>query len=192
MFFRMFLICQVGICCDGGLEPEPKRLADCWEEAFEALRKVADIAGPSPSTMTLRNVWGWAMEPPLQTQRVLEFPSVSGQTQFKRTWEFINFKGGKLCLQIIVLQYFRLSVSSGRVGLVPSYFPSVSRALVENIWPREKVVNRMLLIRVKCAGFNRWLYIDLIRFIYLPWATKSMKHKGFGHLKTGLFTINNL
>lgn len=47
---------KVGICCDGGLEPEPKRLADCWEEAFEALRKVADIAGPSPSTMTLRNV----------------------------------------------------------------------------------------------------------------------------------------
>ena len=39
-----------------------------------------------------------------------------GQKQFERTWEF-NFKGGKLCLQIIVLQYFRLSVSSGRVGL---------------------------------------------------------------------------
>ena len=87
------------------------------------------------------------------------FQVFQGKHNSRELGEFINLKGGKLCFQIIVLQHFRLSVSSGRVGLVPSYFPSVSRALVENIWPREKVVNRMVLIRVKCAGFNRCDYI---------------------------------
>ena len=37
---------QVGICCDSGLEPEPQRLAECWEEAFQALRKAAEFAMP--------------------------------------------------------------------------------------------------------------------------------------------------
>lgn len=37
---------KVGICCDSGLEPEPQRLAECWEEAFQALRKAAEFAMP--------------------------------------------------------------------------------------------------------------------------------------------------
>eukprot|EP00435_Cladocopium_sp_Y103_P021264 s1900_g5.t1 len=41
---------KVGICCDGGLEPEPQRLADCWEEAFQALRKAAEMAMPEVTT----------------------------------------------------------------------------------------------------------------------------------------------
>lgn len=44
---------QVGICCDAGLEPEPQRLADCWEEAFQALRKAAEIAVPAEVTNTV-------------------------------------------------------------------------------------------------------------------------------------------
>jgi hypothetical protein len=43
---------QVGICCDAGLEPEPQRLADCWEEAFQALRKAAEIAVPEVTEVT--------------------------------------------------------------------------------------------------------------------------------------------
>lgn len=43
---------KVGICCDAGLEPEPQRLADCWEEAFQALRKAAEIAVPEVTEVT--------------------------------------------------------------------------------------------------------------------------------------------
>jgi len=27
--------------------------------------------------------------------------------------------------------------------------------------------------------------------VYMPWAPKTMKNRGFGHLTKGLFTINN-
>ncbi|CAJ1328294.1 unnamed protein product [Effrenium voratum] len=32
---------KVGICCDGELEPEPTRLAECWEEALQSLKAAA-------------------------------------------------------------------------------------------------------------------------------------------------------
>ena len=34
------------------------------------------------------------------------------------------------------------------------------------------------------------IYIYIYLCICIPWAPKTMKHKGFGHLKTRLFTIN--
>ena len=40
-----------------------------------------------------------------------------------------------------------------------------------------------------------WMYDDIIYYLYIvityniPWASKTMKNKGFGHLKTRLFTI---
>ena len=32
-------------------------------------------------------------------------------------------------------------------------------------------------------------FSDSITFVFLPWAPKTMKKKGFGHIKTMLFTI---
>lgn len=30
---------KVGICSDGQLEPEPKRLVDCWDEALRSFKE---------------------------------------------------------------------------------------------------------------------------------------------------------
>eukprot|EP00438_Fugacium_kawagutii_P009701 Skav230832 [mRNA] locus=scaffold3318:37965:43803:+ [translate_table: standard] len=47
---------KVGICCDGELEPEPQRLADCWDEAFQALRKAAEINAPDVRNTVAQSV----------------------------------------------------------------------------------------------------------------------------------------
>ena len=57
------------------------------------------------------------------------------------------------------------------------------RFVFGEIWPPKSNIDTKQDVFFQCISFQIWRHVG-----YLLWAPKTMKHKGFGHLKAILFT----